>query len=415
MTNLRRDPFRSFWVAPPQTSPLASEQAGREVMANPHWERLGRLTLWPLAVLAVVHTVCVRAAAGSTTDDFTTVYLATRRFWDDIPVYNEVYHHVDPHYLYNPGATLLLSPLGLSHHPGAARMLFILVGAAAIVAALVWLCDIFGVRRSSPLLPAVIFGAFLTESVVNTLVFANINGVLLLVFVGFIAAFQHGRNWWAGVALGLLIVVKPLFAPLLVLAVMVWRWRIVAAGVAVPLTLNALAWPLVPGAGDYLSVVVPYLGEVRDYANSSILGMGAYFGWPDWTTTVLRAVVGLAVLVAMLALARWRYTDQLLWLTTSSGILLAGVFVLSSLGQQYYSMMLFPMVMTIVLPKSAVANVTSWVCLAAIFSPLDWTVSAGENLGSWVTQFANTAGWSGLIVAVAATTGVWWIHQQRKV
>ena len=66
---------------------------------------------WPLAVILIVHRLFVLARTGSVTDDFTTVWSAARRFVDREPVYNEIYEHVDPHYLYNPGATLLLLSL----------------------------------------------------------------------------------------------------------------------------------------------------------------------------------------------------------------------------------------------------------------------------------------------------------------
>ncbi len=39
---------------------------------------------------------------------------------------------------------------------------------------------------------------------------------------------------------------------------------------------------------------------------------------------------------------QYRRTDELLWAATSSGVLLATSFLVFSLGQGYYSMMLFP-------------------------------------------------------------------------
>ena len=98
--------------------------------------KVANAAAWPIAVLLIVHGVLILAANGSVTDDFSTVYAAVRRFVDGTPVYNETYQHVDPHYLYNPGATLLLSPLGLIDDPTVARTLFVLANAGAIVAAL---------------------------------------------------------------------------------------------------------------------------------------------------------------------------------------------------------------------------------------------------------------------------------------
>ena len=124
---------------------------------------------WPVAVLLVLHRLFILARAGSVTDDFTTVWSATRRFIDRLPVYDEVYSHVNPHYLYNPGATLLLSPLGLISDINLARPLFIAVNAACIVAALAWLTKIAGRPLSGPIFPVAIALAFCTEAVTNTL------------------------------------------------------------------------------------------------------------------------------------------------------------------------------------------------------------------------------------------------------
>ena len=61
---------------------------------------------WPIAVLLVIQRVFIVARNGTLTDDFTTVYSALRRMVEGIPVYEQAYNHVDPLYLYTPGATL---------------------------------------------------------------------------------------------------------------------------------------------------------------------------------------------------------------------------------------------------------------------------------------------------------------------
>ncbi len=42
--------------------------------------------------------------------------------WD---IYNENFNHVDPHYLYPPGGTLLLAPFGRNSSVDASRYWFI--------------------------------------------------------------------------------------------------------------------------------------------------------------------------------------------------------------------------------------------------------------------------------------------------
>lgn len=368
---------------------------------------------WPVAVVLILHRLLVLARAGSFTDDFTTVWSATRRFVERVPVYNEVYHHVDPHYLYNPGATLLLSPLGLIPSMEAARPWFILLNAAAIITALAWLTRLAGFRLSHPLFPVSLSLAFTTEAVTNTLVFANINGVLLLALTVFIALMLARRDVAAGVVLGLAIVVKPMFAPLLVLPLMQLRWRVIAAGVAVPVLLNVVAWPLTPGAGDYLTKLVPYLGITRDYANSSLAGFAVYFGMPGWLHGTLFVVLASAVAVAVLGLARWRGSDEWLWLAVSSGVLIAGVCLLSSLGQAYYSMMLFPALFTAAGRVSPMHTWTAWLGATLCLAPLDWTSPHWPALGGWLSTFLPTAGWAIFILAVATWVATTWVGSRH--
>ncbi len=365
------------------------------------WQRALNAAAWPIAVLLILHRLVVLARAGSPTDDFTTVWSATRRFVERVPVYSETYHHVNPHYLYNPGATLLLSPLGLIPSVEAARPWFILANALCIVAALAWLTRLSGFRLTHPVFPVALALAFATEAVTNTLVFSNINGVLLLGLTAFIAWSLSGKDIAAGVVLGCAIVVKPMFAPLLVLPLMKLRWRTVVAGTAVPVVLNAVAWPLTPGARDYIDVVVPYLGTTRDYANSSLSGFAVYFSMPGWAHGLVFLVMAAAVAVAVLGLARWRESDEWLWLTVSCAVLLAGVCLLSSLGQAYYSMMLFPALFTALRPASPMHAWPALLGAALCLVPLNWQTPVSPSVGQWFNTFLPTAGWMIFILAVA--------------
>ncbi|QPK82482.1 DUF2029 domain-containing protein [Corynebacterium qintianiae] len=380
----------SVWVA---DAPRESAASTRSV-AN--------FVAWPAAVLIVIHRLFVLAWTGSLTDDFTTVWSAARRFVDRVPVYNETYHHVDPHYLYNPGATLLLSPLGLAPSVEAARPLFILVNAAAIIAALAWLTLRSGFKLSHPVFPFVIFLAFLTESVTNTLVFSNINGILLLALVAYLDLFLRGRPWAAGVILGLAIVVKPMLAPLIVLPLMRLDWKAPAAAVAVPVLLNLAAWPVTPGARDYVDTVMPYLGVTRDYANASLAGFAAYYGMPGWLHAIFFVILAGAVAIAVIGLARFRFSDEWMWAATTSGVLIAGVCMLSSLGQAYYSMMLLPAIFTVFRRFSPMHTAPVWAGIVVFFSPLQWATSKIPNTGATLDIVLVTIAWTVFIVSIAA-------------
>lgn len=384
--------YRSAWSSPAPEGPQ-------------RWRAISNAFLWPLALLLVFHRIFAVALPGTVTDDFTTVWSAARRFVLREPVYNEVYHHVDPHYLYNPGATLLLSPLGLVDNMGAIRALFILVDAACIIGGLAWLTRLAGREISSPVFPGAVALAFATEAVTNTLGFSNINGILFLGLVAFLPGLlTEGRSssWAAGMVLGLCILVKPMFAPLLLLPLLRLDWRALAGGIAVPVLFNVVAWPLTPGARDYIDIVAPYLKQTRDYANSSLAGAAVYFGMPGWLHAALFVVFAVAVLAAVVALARFRYTAPWVWAATTAAVLLAGVCLLSSLGQAYYSMMLFPAVFTLSSRLSVFRSPAAWVGIILCLSPLSWVADGHYLAGRWLDTFLPTAGWAIFIVAAAA-------------
>ena len=119
---------------------------------------------------------------------------------------------------------------------------------------------------------------FFSESVINTLVFGNINGCILLLEVLFFRWLLDGNKsheWWAGVAIGLTLVVKPLLGPLLLLPLLNRQWRAVVAAIVVPLVFNAAAWPLISDPMNFVTRTVRYIFTTRDYFNSSIAGNGA--------------------------------------------------------------------------------------------------------------------------------------------
>ncbi|WP_293831089.1 glycosyltransferase family 87 protein [uncultured Corynebacterium sp.] len=391
---------------PPRSAPEGLATGSTAVQAQPADARAGlaqaiTAAAWPVAALLVVHRLFVLARAGSVTDDFTTVWSAARRFVERVPVYNEVYSHVNPHYLYNPGATLLLAPLGFIADIDVARPLFIAVNAACIIAALAWLTKLAGRPLAGPTFPVAVALASSTEAVTNTLVFSNINGILLLALVAFIALLLSRRDIAAGVVLGLAILVKPMFAPLLALPLLQLRWRPALGAIGVPVVMNLIAWPLTPGARDYLDVVVPYLKVTRDYANSSLSGFAVYFGMPGWAHAMLFLLFAAAVAGAVLGLIRVRHSQELLYLAVGSGVLLAGVCLLSSLGQAYYSMMLFPALFTVFHPDSPLRSWPAWLGAALCLSPLSWSSSLHPLTGSWLNTFLPTAGWAVFIIACA--------------
>jgi arabinofuranan 3-O-arabinosyltransferase len=362
-----------------------------------------RSVLWPAAILSVIHRSVVVTTNGNITDDFKPVYRAVLNFRHGWDIYNEHFDYVDPHYLYPPGGTLIMAPFG--YLPFAeSRYLFIACNVAAIVVAAYLLLRMFNFTLASVAAPALLLAMFATESVTNTLVFTNINGCVLLAEVLFLRWLLDGRTsrqWWAGVAIGLTLVVKPVLAPLLLLPLLNRQWRAIVSAVAAPLLINAAAWPLVSDPMDFVTRTLPYILGTRDYFNSSILGNGVYFGLPTWLITLMRILFTLIAIGSLWLLHRYyRTRDPRFWLLTASGVLLLWSWLVLSLAQGYYSMMLFPFLMTVVLPNSVIRNWPAWLGVYGFLTLDRWLLFNWMSIGRPLEYLKITYGWSLLLIVV---------------
>ncbi|GAC1653417.1 MAG: arabinofuranan 3-O-arabinosyltransferase [Mycobacterium sp.] len=362
-----------------------------------------RSILWPLAILFIIHRSYVLATNGYITDDYGPVYRAVVNFKHGWKIYNEHLDYVDPHYLYPPGGTLIMAPFG--YLPvDASRWWFITFNTIAIIIAACLLVRLFKFSLTSVALPALLVAMFCTESVINTLVFANINGCVLLLELLFFTWLLDGKSshqWWAGVAIGLSLVVKPVLAPLLLLPLVNRQWRAVVTAIVVPLAFNAAAWPLVSDPMNFVRRTLPYIFATRDYFNSSILGNGVYYGLPMWLIMLLRiAFLALALGSLWLLYRYYRTHDPLFWMLTSSGVLLIASWLVSSLGQGYYSMMLFPFLMTVVLRRSVIRSWPAWLAIYGFMSADRWLLGRWPTTGRALEYLRVTYGWCLMLVVV---------------
>ena len=297
-----------------------------------------RSVLWPVAILSIIHRSYVLGTNGYITDDFGPVYRAVSNFRRGLDIYNEHFEQVDPHYLYPPGGTLLLSPFGFLP-VDAARYWFITINTIAIIVAAYLLLRLFKFTLASVAAPALLLAMFCTESVTNTLVFTNINGCILLCEVLFFrwllrpTGGKVNHQWLAGVAVGLTLVIKPSLAPLLLLPLLNRQWRALVPAFGVPLLFNAVAWPLVSDPMDFVRRTARYIFSTRDYFNSSIVGNGIYYGLPLWLILLLRIAFALLAIGSLWLLYRhYRERDPLFWMLTSSGVLLIASFLVPVAG-----------------------------------------------------------------------------------
>ncbi len=368
-----------------------------------------RSILWPLAILMIIHRSYVLATNGYITDDYGPVYRAIinlKMGWD---IYNEHLDYVDPHYLYPPGGTLLMAPFG--YLPvDASRYWFITINAIAIIVAAYLLLRLFNYTASSVAFPALLVAMFCTESVINTLVFGNINGCVLLLEVLFFRWLLDGRTshqWWAGIAIGLTLVVKPVIAPLLLLPLLNRQWRTLVTAFAVPVVFNlaAIFSPVqrfrVSDPMGFVTNTLPYIFSIRDYFNSSIQGNGVYYGLPMWLIWLLRITFALLAVASVWLLYKYyRERDPLFWMVTTSGVLLIASWLVLSLGQGYYSMMLFPFLMTVVLPNSVIRNWVAWVAIYGFMSADRWLLGHWPTTGRALEYLRVTYGWSLMLIVV---------------
>ena len=354
--------------------------------------------------MSIIHRSYVLTSNGYITDDWAPVYRAVRNFRAGVDIYNEHFDQVDPHYLYPPGGTLLMAPFGYIDSEFAARNWFIVVNTLAIIIAACLLVRLFKFPLSSVALPALLASIFVTESVTNTLVFTNINGCILLAEVVFFRWLLDGRisrEWLAGIAIGLSLVVKPVLGVLLLLPFLNRQWRAVLAGVAVPIAANVIAWPLVADRGNFLHRTLPYIFSTRDYFNSSVLGNGVYYGLPMWLITLLRlGFIALAAASLWLLYRYYRERDTFFWMLTSSGVLLITSWLVLSLAQGYYSMMLFPFLMTVVLPNSVLRNWPAWLATYGFLTLDRWLMWRWPTTGRFLEYMKITYGWSLMLVVV---------------
>ena len=92
-----------------------------------------------------------------------------------------------------------------------------------------------------------------------------------------------------------------------------------------------------------------------------MLGNGVYYGLPMWLIIALRVLfLALAAASLWLLTRYYRTRDPLMWMLTSSGVLLIASWLVLSLAQGYYSMMLFPFLMTVVLPTGCATGRPGW-------------------------------------------------------
>ncbi|MBO0853334.1 MAG: DUF2029 domain-containing protein [Nocardia sp.] len=369
--------------------------------------------LWPFAVFTVLHQVIVKGTNSTITDDFAPVYKASLAFLNGHAIYGENFDLTDPHYLYPPSGTLMIAPLAIID-PEKSRWCFIVLNAAAIILAWYLLLRLFKFTIRSVAAPTLLLLMFASETVINTLGFGNVNGCVLLAEVLFIHLLLARRDLLAGLVMGLTIAVKPTLAPLLLIPLARRQWQVFITAIGVPAVMTAVAWPLIKDPMNFVRRTGPYLLKSRDYFNSAIVGNANYFGLPTWLTWGIRITMAILVVISLWLLYRYYRKDGLFFICTSAGIIMTASFLLPGLGQQYYSMMLFPFLMTVVLPNSVLRNWPAWAAIFGFMTYDKWLLDHWQSAGRAIEYLRVTFGWSLLLIVVFCVLGDRYLAARRE-
>jgi len=359
--------------------------------------------MWPLAVLAYLHTVWVAFSGYVPLFDFPVAYNGAGHFLHHQPVY------ADPVYGYPPSAPLLTAPLGLlSLHD--ARVVFVALSAFVLVpAAGLLLLRLFKVRPTSLAAAGLLFGFAITESLTNTLAFGNLNGLVLLGEAAFLLGLARGHDVAAGTAFGLACAVKPVLAPLVLLPILLDRWRAVLAGVGVPAALCVLAYPFLASPDQFFTAALPNLlhSTAQVPANGSVGAVAMYLHAPHVLALGVRALAVLVTAVVLWRLHALRH-ERALWLACASGTLMLGAFLGTSLTEAYWSMFVLPLAFSVVLPGSPMRLPTAWVGVYVATSLDNWGRLSQPTLGFDIFILRPLAGYAILM----ATLLTWSFRRQ---
>nr|WP_235900442.1 glycosyltransferase family 87 protein [Lolliginicoccus suaedae] len=370
------------------------------------------MVAWPFAVLTVIHRTVILAFNGAVTNDFLPIYTAAQNFLNNRDVYLDNFNWTHPHYLYPPSGTLMISPLGYMDYD-IARRTYIIINAVAVLLAAYYLLKLFGFGIRSVAFPVTVLAMFSTESVSNTLIYTNMNGLIFLAEVLFIKFLLERRLWWAGVPMGLTIAIKPILLPLLVFPFLKKQWQPFMGAIGIPIVLLTIAWPLSKDPARFVRETAPYLAESRDYFNSAISGNAAYYGLPEWLILGLRGGMAVIVLISLWLLFRYYRHEELFFLCTAASVILTAQFLIGSLGQMYYSMLMFPLLMTVVMRNSVVRNWPAWLAAYGFLTFDMWYSVPWRQFGEAAQFLRTTFGWTLILIVVFVVLINRWLDARR--
>jgi arabinofuranan 3-O-arabinosyltransferase len=303
---------------------------------------------------------------------------------------SQPYSLADTHhrlFLYPPSSLILMRPIGLlSLH---AVAVWGLVATAVMTWAAVMISAAALGRRWWDLTAAVVvFALRFAQPVVAELGLENVTVVCALALSAFFLFAKKDQWVWAAVAIGVTLSLKPLLLPVLIVFVLVKRWRALAVAIAIPAVLNIVAFAVVADPSAVFAKLPSLLNRSGTgvQLNSAWVDVMRSFGMPDYATILIRLATVAIVLVA--AWWSWqRLDDFILRVITTTSLLLIGTYLAGTLSENHFMLTLVPLAMTVILPDSPMRSVPAWVGVL-LFMGLTppgslLGLDVGANLSAW--------------------------------
>ena len=349
--------------------------------------------------------------------DFTPIWDAANKYVSGAAVFGSDYTVDKPHYLYTPAGTVLIAPVAVFGSQEVARAVMAALGALCIVAAIAVAAHMVRPRWFHIVFPLAVSFFFITpEPVRTTLALTNINGFMLLLQVlfiwfslrlrerkvGWLNHFKRPEAWVAGAIAGVALSIKPQFAVLFIVSLAYWQVAVVVIAALVAAALFTVGWFTIAEPELFFTNLVPYLSEPRPRFNGSVSGLGIVLDWPNTVTTALTLFVTAASLAAVALMWRWKEADPVLFTFVATGVCFAGGFMASGLLQNYYSIWLIPLVLTIAGRQSPMRWPVTVLILLFMYGNWTWPETDNVPLGVTLAYIPSF-----MFIALPVAVGAW--------
>lgn len=343
--------------------------------------------VWPLVVMVVLQRIWW-SLADPTPGRFLDLYDASFRF-------------LNPHTVsavsesLSSGAVILTAPWAILD-PDQARWVQLGLSVLALLGAWVLLLRLLQIPMRSVLAPVFLLAGFYCGPVTDTLLMGDLGAFVLLALVAWLYLTVHGHRVAAGVALGIVVALMPVFAALLVVPLLQRRWREVVLAAVIASTAIALVWVRLDGVDG---VGISALGGV-DAAERSFFALAEYLHFPAWLTVGLALVIAVAAIAAVTLAYSRQHGSEVLFLLTASGVLVLACCLLAPGSHENHSIALLPLVGSVVLVGSAVRVWPAWLAIYALAADENWYSTYVGGLGAHTEVLRVPAGWSLLLATI---------------